>query len=292
MSYPYIPAKTICYGGTRSLSHIYYIVIHYTANKGDTAKNNCNFFKNGVTRNAGAHFFVSQNGDVCQSIGLERAAYSVGGFVTSKYGAASYYKKCTNTNSVSIELCDNVDKDPSVQQTSATKELVKYIQSKCPNAKTILRHWDVSGKPCPVRMTGSDNSKWINFKKAITGDATLANYSTAVTSTPGTLKVDGIAGPNTIKAWQYILKTPVDGVISSQFTSLKKYHIALTTVTYGSYGSPMVDKIQEIVGLEKDGQLGPVTIKKIQERIGAGVDGYFGPETARKLQERLNTGKF
>lgn len=292
MSYPYIPAKSISYGGTRSLSSIYYIVIHFTANKGDTAQNNCNFFKNGNTRSAGAQFFVSQNGDVCQSIPIERSAYAVGGFVTSKYGAASYYKKCTNTNSVSIELCDNVDKDPSVKQTAAVKELVKYIQSKCPNARTILRHWDVSGKSCPGRMTGTDNSKWINFKKAITDDTTLANYSTAVTSTPGKLDVDGIAGLKTIKAWQHILQTPVDGYISSQFTSLKKYHKALTTVTYGSYGSPMVDAIQRIVGLEQDGQLGPNTIKKIQERIGAGVDGYFGPETARKLQERLNTGKF
>ncbi len=292
MSYPFRQAKSISYKGTRPLSKIYYIVIHYTAGNGDTAKNNVDWFATGNPRNAGAHFFVSRNGDTWQSIKLENSAHSVGGFVTSKYGAASYYKKCLNSNSVSIELCDNLNKDPSVQQTAAVKELVAYIRSKCPNAKTILRHWDVSGKPCPVRMTGTDNSKWINFKKAITDGATLANYSTAVSSTPGKLKVDGIAGPNTIKAWQYILKTPVDGVISSQFTSLKKYHIALTSVTYGSYGSPMVDAIQEIVGLEKDGQLGPVTIKKIQERIGAGVDGYFGPETARKLQERLNTGKF
>ena len=167
MSYPYIEAKSISYGGERSYDTIKYIVIHYTGNNGDTAKNNCDFFHNGNTRSAGAHFFVSQNGDVYQSIPMKKVAYSVGGFVTSKNGAASFYKKCTNTNSVSIELCDNASKDPSDAQTAAVRELVKYIRIVCQNAGTIIRHWDVSGKACPARMTGTSNAKWTAFRNAI-----------------------------------------------------------------------------------------------------------------------------
>lgn len=169
--YPYIPAKPISYGGERAYSAVKYIVIHYTGNNGDTAKNNCDFFHNGNTRSAGAHFFVSQDGSVCQSIQIKRIAYAVGGFVTQKNGAGSFYKKCMNTNSVSIELCDNASKDPSSAQIEAVRQLVAYIRSVCPNAGTIIRHWDVSGKSCPGRMTGTNNAKWLAFRNAISAEA-------------------------------------------------------------------------------------------------------------------------
>lgn len=42
----------------------------------------------------------------------------------------------------------------------AARQLVKYIQKKCPNAKTIIRHWDVNGKDCPLPMIGKGNKKW------------------------------------------------------------------------------------------------------------------------------------
>ena len=168
MAYSLILAKPVSYGGTRALTAIKYIVIHYTGVSNDTAKNECNFFKNGNTRSAGAHFFCDRSGQVYQSIPLNRTAWSVGGFYTQANGAGYYYNVCTNFNSVSIELCDLLTKDPSSSQTEATKKLVKYIQSQCPNAKTIIRHWDVNGKLCPARMAGKDNAKWTSFKKAIT----------------------------------------------------------------------------------------------------------------------------
>ena len=58
--YKMIKAKPVSYGGTRSLDKIKYIVIHYTGNdsRTDTAKAECNYFKNGNTRYAGAHYFV------------------------------------------------------------------------------------------------------------------------------------------------------------------------------------------------------------------------------------------
>ena len=165
--YPYIPAKPISYGGDRKYEDVRYIVIHYTGNNNDTAKNNCEFFNKGNTRSAGAHFFVSRDGSVYQSIQMKKIAYAVGGFVTQKNGAGSLYKKCTNTNSVSIELCDNASLDPSAAQTEAVRKLVAYIRSVCPNATQIIRHWDVSGKSCPARMTGSNNAKWLAFRAAI-----------------------------------------------------------------------------------------------------------------------------
>ena len=161
-------AKSISYGNKRPLSNIKYIVIHYTGNKGDTAQNNLDYFANGNTRQAGAHFFVDKKGNVGKSIPMNRTAWAVGGDHRSgRKGEAAYFGKCTNANSVSIELCDMCLKT-NWEQMYATRKLVKYIQSKCPNAKTIIRHWDVNGKNCPAPFTGSGNEKWTEFKRFIT----------------------------------------------------------------------------------------------------------------------------
>ena len=167
MAYPYIPAKSISYGGTRKLKDVKYIVIHYTANKGDTARANCNYFRYTNTRSAGAHFFVDRSGEVIKSIEMKRIAWSVGGYFTQRDGAGKYYKICTNSNSVSIELCDIVDKYPSKAQVEAVRKLVKRIQKHCPNAKTVIRHWDVNGKQCPATMAGTGNQTWLRFKREI-----------------------------------------------------------------------------------------------------------------------------
>ena len=51
------------YGGTRKLSDIKYIVVHFTGNKGDTALNNCKYFQ-GPNRHASAHCFIDGSGVV------------------------------------------------------------------------------------------------------------------------------------------------------------------------------------------------------------------------------------
>ncbi len=163
----YIKASKMSYGSKRKRSSVKYIVIHYTGVKGDTALNEANYFARNNTRFAGAHFFVDQQGNAIKSIPLNRTAWSVGGFYSNANGAGKYYKKCTNSNSVSIELCDNVNRDPSTKQIKAVKRVVKYIRRYCKNAQVIIRHWDVNGKCCPARMVGTDNAKWKKFKKKI-----------------------------------------------------------------------------------------------------------------------------
>lgn len=165
-------AKKISYDSSkrRSRKDVKYIVIHYTGNKGDTAKNNAVYFANSNTREAGAHFFVGRKGVVYKSVNMNRTAWAVGGAKyadCSKTGGGTYYNKCTNYNSVSIELCAYTKGYPSDKQVKACKELVKYIRKYCPNAKTIIRHWDVNGKSCPAPMAGKDNASWTKFKKAI-----------------------------------------------------------------------------------------------------------------------------
>lgn len=156
-----IKANSISYGNKRKLSSIKYIVIHYTANKGDTAENEGNYFKYVNTRQAGAHFFVGQDGEIVRSVPLKRIAWAVGGSKYPGTKGGKYYGKCTNANSVSIELCDNLTKDPSEKQIAAVKETIAYIRKYCPNAKTIIRHYEVTGKLCPGRMV--EEKKWTWF---------------------------------------------------------------------------------------------------------------------------------
>jgi len=149
----------------RDRKDVKYIVIHNTGNKGDTAVNNGDYFAHGNVRAAGSHFFVDQKGDVVKSINLNRTAFSVGG---NKYsdcsvtGGGKLYGEVTNANSVSIELCDIIDKEPSEEMLKAIWRTIKYIRKYCPNAQTIVRHFDVNGKHCPQKMT--DEDAWNKFQ--------------------------------------------------------------------------------------------------------------------------------
>ena len=89
-------------------------------------------------------------------------------YMRSGDGGGRLYGKCTNANSVSIELCDCLD-NAGYKQSLAVRMLVKYIKSECPNAKTIVRHWDVNGKHCPAPMIGKNNLKWKHLKNFING---------------------------------------------------------------------------------------------------------------------------
>lgn len=161
----YLKAKPISYGSKRNKKNVLFIVIHYTGNKGDTAIGNASYFAYRNVWSVGAHFFVDRSGNVVKSIPMNFTAWSVGGKKITGTKGGKFYGLCKNSNSVSIELCDIVDKLPSEKQIAAVKKLVKYIRKNCPNAKTIVRHYDVTGKACPASMLGA--ATWADFKSKI-----------------------------------------------------------------------------------------------------------------------------
>lgn len=230
-------AKSISYGSKRKLSKIKYIVIHYTGNKGDTAENNAKFFATSNTRQAGAHFFVDKQGEIWRSIPMNLIAYAVGGLYSNKNDAGSYYGKCTNTNSVSIELCDLVSGSPSWEQMVAVRQLVQYIQKKCPNAKTILRHWDVNGKACPVTMVGKENREWIH----------LYNYLT--------------------KGYQFKAQVTQDAAIRSGSRVTAKNKIGTKKKGATVYVVKVVGKWGRLKHKSNDGKFRWVSLKKVKEAI-------------------------
>lgn len=159
------------YGSTRSESSIKYIVIHYTGNNGDTAANNCTYFQ-GANRKASAHYFVDGGTYVYNSVPVKCAAWSVGGFYSRSNGAGTCYQKCTNANSLSIEMCNCVKSVPD-KVFDQTVELTRFLMDKynVPPSR-VIRHWDVNGKDCPARWVGKNNSGWEKFKKAIAEEGT------------------------------------------------------------------------------------------------------------------------
>jgi len=210
------------YGSKRATSKIKYIVIHYTANDGDTDENNGKYFKNNVVKSS-AHYFVDSD-SVTQSVPDDYTAWAVGGSRWSNYkttGGAKYYSKCTNTNSISVELCDDVKNGviyPSEKTIERAAQLVKSLMKKYNvPLSNVIRHFDVTGKPCPAYWV--DNNKWNEFKSRLSGAA----VSNVEEYNMDTIK-KGSKG-KAVKIWQIILGftgADVDGSFGSKTETATK----------------------------------------------------------------------
>ena len=184
------------YGGKRSTKSIKYLIYHFTANDGDSDEGNANYFHNNIVK-ASAHYFVDDD-SVTQSVSDDHVAWSVGG---AKYGDCSntvggkFYKKATNSNSISIEMCDT-KKDGKVMATEATlanaaalgRKLMKKYNI---DINHVIRHFDVNGKHCPAYFM--NNAKWKQFKKRLSSTSTKTNKNESkpsITFKPYKVKVD------------------------------------------------------------------------------------------------------
>ena len=160
-----------------------YIVIHYTGNKTDKATSNGNYFKN-ANRGASAHYFVDDT-TVVQVVSENDTAWAVG----RNYGSNNLFGKCTNSNSISIEMCSTNGRisDATYQNTVA---LVKSLMKKYNiDAAHVVRHWDVCPKSCPGwpggGAHGCDASIWNQFKKDIVSANSGKGVGTVRKLTPG-----------------------------------------------------------------------------------------------------------
>lgn len=158
------------YGGSRNASQIRYLVYHYTGNDGDRAANNAKYFQNNIVK-ASAHYFVDDT-TVWRSVPDLKVAWSVGG---SKYanadktGGGTMYGVITNTNSLSIEMCDTI-RNGVYQASEATlanaAALGRTLMEKYGiPIENVYRHFDVTGKHCPSYLVNAQ--KWAEFKKRL-----------------------------------------------------------------------------------------------------------------------------
>lgn len=121
-------------------------------------------------------------------------------------------------------------------------------------------------------------------------------YGGVSSASAGALAVDGNVGPATVRRWQQVMGTAVDGIISGQQVPDERTYwrpaIDSSVVRYGAGGSDLIRAVQRRLGCGVDGLLGPATIKAIQRHYGLAQDASFGPATARALQSALNQGRF
>lgn len=291
---------------SRSGKSIQYIVIHYVGAV-STAANNVTYFAGG-NRSASAHYFTDDT-SIWQSVEDKNAAWHCGGGSQGS-GGKTFYGKCTNSNSLGIEMCCKRNSSGSLYITDATikntADLTKYLMKKYNvPASRVIRHYDVTGKDCPAPYINA--TKWKALHKTLTGSSTTGSNtgsssgsnSGSTTTTTNILTVDGSWGVATSKLGQKWLKTTIDGIISRQPTSNKKYlPNAYTgswkfTTSYKS-GSLFIKALQKEIGTTVDGYFGRASVKAFQtylKKAGyytGSIDGYMGPATVKAFQKFLN----
>ena len=171
---------------------IQYIALHYTAgNSSKTGSATRTVFPAKCSAD-----FIVDDGEIYQynpdldnyytwAVGVTRDALEEYKKTAKIGGAAQYHNKATNANTISIEMCSNYKGkrekgtspfDPNFYLTEATlantAKLVAYLMKKYPGVQ-IVRHFDITGKPCPGPWT-RDNE----------GDQAFRSFVSRCGSTP------------------------------------------------------------------------------------------------------------
>ena len=142
---------------------VQYIVMHYTANNGDTAQNNCDYYHRVGGLQASAHYFVDEHG-VMQSVREGDTAWHCG-------ARAYWHPECRNDNSIGIEMCSRKRADGSYyikpETVANAAALARDIMQRYGiDTDHVLRHYDVTGKRCPMPWV-DDPAQWDAFKASL-----------------------------------------------------------------------------------------------------------------------------
>ena len=148
-----------------------YIVMHYTANNGDTARNNCDYYHRVGGLQASAHYFVDEHGAM-QSVREGDTAWHCGAEAGRRY----WHPECRNANSIGIEMCSRKRADGSyyiLPETVANAAALarEIMQRYGIDTEHVVRHYDVTGKRCPMPWA-DDPAQWTAFKEMLTSKST------------------------------------------------------------------------------------------------------------------------
>ena len=131
------------------------IVIHYVGNPGTTAQANRNYFNMPDTEVC-SHFVVGLDGEIIQCLPLYEKS------------AASNNR---NGDTISIEVCHPDDGGKFGAKTYASLvKLASWLCDTCgfKNEDCILRHYDITGKLCPIYYVEHEDA-WRKLQKDILG---------------------------------------------------------------------------------------------------------------------------
>lgn len=166
----FIACNTANYRAGRT-QPVRYIVMHYTANNGDTAKNNCDYYHRVGGLQASAHYFCDEYGAM-QSVREGDTAWHCG-------ARAYWHPECRNSNSIGIEMCSRKRADGSYyikpETVANAAALAREIMQRYGIDKEhVVRHYDVTGKRCPMPWV-DDPAQWTAFLAMLTPENTTTD---------------------------------------------------------------------------------------------------------------------
>ncbi|MDF2610101.1 MAG: N-acetylmuramoyl-L-alanine amidase [Lachnospiraceae bacterium] len=146
---PYSRPQTI-------LREVNSVVIHYTANPGTDAEANRNYFENLKTSHAtyaSSHFVIGLDGQIIQCIPLNEISFA---------------SNNRNGDTISIECCHPGDTGEfSLETYESLVALTAWVcEEYSLSEEDILRHYDVSGKNCPLYYVNNEDA-WLTLKEDV-----------------------------------------------------------------------------------------------------------------------------
>lgn len=173
MSIPFKEARAENFrAASRGPSDIRYLVIHFTANDGDSAKNNADYFAREAP-GASAHFFVDER-EIWQSVQEKDIAWHCG--TRGMY----FHPYCRNANSLGVELCSRKRGEKYYFTPETVKNAQQFVRSLMKRygipTENVVRHYDVTHKNCPAPFV-EDAGAWQKFKAGLMEQAKEDNMT-------------------------------------------------------------------------------------------------------------------
>lgn len=173
MSIPFKEARAENFrAASRRPSDIRYLVIHFTANDGDSAKNNADYFAREAP-GASAHFFVDER-EIWQSVQEKDIAWHCG--TRGMY----FHPYCRNANSLGVELCSRKRGEKYYFTPETVKNAQQFVRSLMKRygipTENVVRHYDVTHKNCPAPFV-EDAGAWQRFKAGLMEQAKEDNMT-------------------------------------------------------------------------------------------------------------------
>lgn len=279
------------------------IIVHHMA--GNLSVETCGNVFAPSSRQASSNYGIGSDGRIACYVQEEDRAWTTGNQI--------------DHDSITVEVADDVIGGSWHSSAAAMQSLVKLCADICRRygfrlnytggkSGNLLMHKWYQATDCPGAYLESQ-FPWIaqETNKLIDDPnysvpAPVGGITITTPTAPGTLSVDGSCGPATVKKWQAVMGTTVDGIVSGQLipdcVTYWRPNLYDGCVTYGGYGSQLIRAVQRKLASEGrysgtiDGLLGPATIRGIQSHYGLTQDASFGPATVRALQTALNKGTF
>ena len=128
------------------------IVIHYVGNPGSTAQQNRGYYAN-PSSEVSSHFVIGLKGEIIQCIPLHEKS------------SASNHR---NKDTISIEVCHPDESGKFTDETyDSLVKLTVWLCEVCGlDSSDIIRHYDITGKQCPLYFVTHENA-WKRFKKDV-----------------------------------------------------------------------------------------------------------------------------